>query len=642
MRHIRWNEYSVLLYRIGLCFLFFFITRALFAYYNKDILHLDSLSTFFKLSFFGLSFDATAILYVNSLFILLSVIPYKRAARHAYQSKISFAYFIPNFLALALNCIDIAYYRYTYVRSGVSIFESLVNEENKLLLTKNFIVNFWHIFLWFFALCWIWMYLYKKYRVKHAFLDPWKPYRNSSIVFVFVSIFFTIWGIRGDFKKTTRPKNLVDANKNLSHVAHADVVLNTPFVFLRTLGKSSFKKQNWTTDEEIETWVKPIKHYKDVPEKKLNVVIIILESFGREYIGAFNQNKNIPHYESFTPFLDSLAQHSLIFDNAFSNGSKSIHGMSSVIAGVPSFKDAFTSSPYPNQPIQSIVSVLKERNYRTSFFHGAPNGSMGFQSFAHTLGYDAYYGMAEYGNDKDFDGTWAIWDEPFFQFMKNNLDTIQQPFMSTIFTATSHEPYKIPDSYKDKFTHGHNQMHPCVQYTDHALKLFFKEAAKSPWFQNTLFVITADHGNQVHFDEYKKLVNRNAIPILFYQPNSKLKGVNSEWAQQIDIYPTITHYLGYQKPFRSWGRSLLDSKSTKPFVLNYTGNQYLVMRDDFIATFDGQKITGVFRKTDLALEENLIYEQTDVKEQSEIFAKAFLQNYFNSIIERRLNPEKSN
>ena len=171
-----------------------------------------------------------------------------------------------------------------------------------------------------------------------------------------------------------------------------------------------------------------MKNYNN-PKTKPNVVVFIVESFGREYIGAFNKNAKIPNYKSHAPFLDSLSQHSLIFTNAYANGRQSIHGMSSVLAGIPSFKDAFTSSPYPKQKIESLVSTLQSEGYDTSFFHGAPNGSMGFLGFGNILGYNHYYGKTEYNNDEDFDGVWGIWDEPFFQFFSKTLTTKKQPFM---------------------------------------------------------------------------------------------------------------------------------------------------------------------------------------------------------------------
>src|SRR5690606_16437062 len=231
--------------------------------------------------------------------------------------------------------------------------------------------------------------------------------------------------------------------------------------------------------------------------------------------------------------------HSLIFSNAYANGSKSIHGMSSVLAGIPSFKNAFTSSSYSKQDIQSLVSTLDEMGYDTSFFHGAPNGSMGFLGFGNILGFEHYYGMKEYNNDTDFDGSWGIWDEPFFQFTKNTLDNKTEPFFSTIFTVSSHEPYIIPEKYEGKFPKGYRPMHQTVGYTDFAYKKFFEAAKKEPWFENTIFVITADHVNQIHYrDYYGKVMNRSAVPILFYKPDGTYVGDNKELAQQIDIYPT--------------------------------------------------------------------------------------------------------
>ena len=212
---------------------------------------------------------------------------------------------------------------------------------------------------------------------------------------------------------------------------------------IRDRNTSSFKKVNLVDKKVNDSLLVPIKQYKNNPKTKPNVVILIFDSYGREYISSFNKEFDIPGSEGYSPFVDSLAQHSLIFTNAFANGYKSIHGMSSVIAGVPSFKDAFTSSPYPKQKIESLVSVLKGEGYDTSFFHGAPNGSMGFLGFGNILGYDHYYGKTEYNNDADFDGVWGIWDEPFLQYFNKTITKKQQPFMATLFTVSSHEPLSL-------------------------------------------------------------------------------------------------------------------------------------------------------------------------------------------------------
>ena len=171
---------------------------------------------------------------------------------------------------------------------------------------------------------------------------------------------------------------MVDAHRFVKKGIHADFVLNSPFCLIRTYKKNYFKKKKFLTEFEVNSLIKPIKKLNDSIYSKPNVVLIVMESFGREYIGAFNKENEIDNFVSYTPFLDSLTNHSLIFTNAFSNGRQSIEALPSILASVPSFKVPFTSSPYANQKIQSLVSVFEDFNYSTSFFHGAPNGSMGF------------------------------------------------------------------------------------------------------------------------------------------------------------------------------------------------------------------------------------------------------------------------
>ena len=401
---------------------------------------------------------------------------------------------------------------------------------------------------------------------------------------------------------------------------------------------NSFKKPNFVGVNEkiISEKVQPIKQYSNNLPTKPNVVVFILESYSREYIGAFNKILKIPNFKSHAPFLDSLSQHSMIFPNAYANGRQSIHGMSSVLAGIPAFKDAFTSSPYPKQKIESLVSTLKSEGYNTSFFHGAANGSMGFQGFGNILGIDNYYGRTEFNDDSQYDGFWGIWDEPFLQFIKKTLDKKKTPFFASVFTVSSHEPYIIPEKYKNKFKEGAIPMHKCVEYTDFALKLFFNEAKKTTWFNNTIFVLVADHGNQVFYEEYNKQVNRFAVPLIIYKPNSKLVGIDYDLAQQIDIYPTILDMIGYQKPFRSWGRSLFDKKHEIPFVINSTGDITQFLKGNYICVFDGKNAIGFYDKNDKALITNLINNRNQEMNDIELQCKAFIQDYMNRIIDRKM------
>lgn len=638
MKNLRGQEVLALVYRLFLVFFFYQIARFLFWFFNQELINVEGVSEYFKLSFYGTAFDTTAILYVNAVFILLSIIPIIINTKKGYQKFLFFWYFITNGITYAFNFGDIIYYRFSQARLTSAAFSVAKNESNIGKVFFNAVLQNPFVLISFIVIVFLWIFLYKKVKVTEEKPKNLIVYFVSSVVILCVTTLLVVGGIRGDFKHSTRPINLVDANKHVSNPLQGNLVLNSVFSFFRTINTNNFKLVHFVDDKFIEKEIKPYKLYEREVEQKPNVVIFIMESFGKEYSGAFNKNTNIKDFVSYTPFLDSLANESLIFTNAFANGRQSIHGMSSVLAGIPSLTDAFTSSPYSNQKIQSIVSVCNDLGYDTSFYHGAPNGSMGFQGFGNILGFKHYFGKNEYNNDKDFDGMWAIWDEPFFQYFAKNIGK-KQPFMSTLFSASSHDPFKVPEKYHNKFKSGPLQIHIPIQYTDYALKKFFETASKQPWYQNTIFVITADHTNQIHYEEYQKAMNRFAIPLLFFSPNPKynLKGVDEGFAQQMDIYPTLTDLIGYNKKIRSWGRSLVSNKNEDSIIVNSNAINEQMIIGNYIYIFNGKEVTGIYDKTDLGLSKNLFSTNLNSEQKLGIEkTKAWYQDYMDRVINRKL------
>ena len=562
------------------------------------------------------------------LFILLSFFPLYVNTTKRFQTVLIWIYFSTNLIAYATNFIDFIYYKFTFSRSTFAALESIQNEGNKAGLIFSFMVDYWHVFLLFFVISFLWIKLYKLYTVTKTTAHVNVKYIVSSLIIIVVVGILAIGGIRGDFQHSTRPINMVDASRHVDSPEHANIVLNTPFAIIRTLNKTGFKRQSGISKIIIDTTFQPIKQYDNVVTNKPNIVLIIIESFGREYLGSFNSERNIPNYKSYTPFIDSLANHSLIFPSAYANGRKSIHGMSSILAGIPSFKTAYTSTPYANKKIESAVSGLNSLGYDTSFFHGAPNGSMGFLGFGNILGFDHYYGKTEYSKDEDYDGIWGIWDEPFLNFTANILSRKEEPFMGTIFTVSSHHPFKVPKKYKGKFPEGDIEMHKCVGYTDYSIKKFFETASKKAWFKNTVFIITADHSNQIHYKEYTKTVNRFGIPILIYSPTDKYTGVDHSLAQQIDIYPTLMSIVGYDKPFRSWGRSLITDSLQKPYVVTHTGSNLLFIRDSLIYVKNDLKPIGLYHISDKGLTKNVMSVNKKKTKQMDEMSQGFVQGLY--------------
>jgi phosphoglycerol transferase MdoB-like AlkP superfamily enzyme len=313
-----------------------------------------------------------------------------------------------------------------------------------------------------------------------------------------------------------------------------------------------------------------------------------LESFGNEFVGSYSNEK------TYTPFLDSLINESLSFEFAYANGKKSIEAVPAIVASVPSLMDnPYISSPYANNKIETLASILKKRGYSTAFYHGATNGSMRFDSFAAQAGYDKYYGRFEYNNDAHFDRTWGILDEYFNPWSARMMTKLKQPFHSTLFTLSSHHPYYVPPHMKNKVIHGPQPIGASISYGDVSLRKFFEEARKQPWFKNTLFVLCADHTPSTSTALYNERSMMYRIPILFYHPGGKLEKKKEKIVfQQLDILPTALELLNVEEKIYSYGRSYYGKGSREAFA--YLEGTHYYFRDRYMLTFTDERARSLY------------------------------------------------
>ena len=194
----RFQEYKILAYRIFLVYFFYFTVRCLFVLYNLSSLQIESIGAFLRLCYYGLAFDTTAILYVNSLFILLSILPLKINTNTSFQKSLFYLYFVTNLVAFATNFIDFIYYRHTYTRTTSAVMDVLKNETNKSDLLFKFLTDFWHVFTLFFLISYLWIYLYRLKKL--VLIVPslnFKYFLYSTLGFLIIAT-FAIGGIRGD------------------------------------------------------------------------------------------------------------------------------------------------------------------------------------------------------------------------------------------------------------------------------------------------------------------------------------------------------------------------------------------------------------------------------------------------------------
>lgn len=589
----------------------------------------------------GIVFDTVSILYTNGLYIVLFLFPYHLKDNYIYFGILKYLYLVINAIAIIINFADTAYFPYTTKRTTFTVFEQFAGEDNIKGIIGLEVANHWYLVVVLVIMVWL---LYKLYRQPKLEANTGNKYFYyiSRTLTITVLVPVSIILIRGGSAADTRPMTISNANEYVKKPRETAIVLNTTFTMLRTINRKAYITPTYYSNkEELESIYTPIHIPSDTIEfKNKNVVMLILESFGKEYWGFYNKGRIVDgeEYRGYTTFMDSLANESLTFKYSFANGIASIDGMPSNIASIPMLVEHFFKTSASLNDISSAAKCLsKDKGYYTAFFHGAQKHSMGFMAFSRSAGFNDYFSRDDYNNDDDFDGRWGIWDGKFLPFFNEKLSTFKEPFMAGIFTLSSHHPFSIPKEYKDKYTDGKIPIHNTIRYSDDALRAFFEKAKKEPWFKNTLFVITADHTNDVYIKEYHTETNRFAVPIIFYTPDGSLKGYRDDIiAAQIDIMPSILGYLGYDKPYFAFGQDLFNTKPEDTYAFNYITGTFQLIKGDYLLQFVDNKVKAIYKyKTDVLLQENLVGK---VPEQAEMerLMKAIIQQYIDRINTDRL------
>jgi phosphoglycerol transferase MdoB-like AlkP superfamily enzyme len=228
--------------------------------------------------------------------------------------------------------------------------------------------------------------------------------------------------------------------------------------------------------------------------------------------------------------------------------------------------------------------------------------------------------------------------------MAHTLNTKDEPFLSAVFTATSHHPFRVPPAYEGVFPKGTEPIHQCVGYTDWALRRFFETASQMPWFKNTLFVITADHTNQVSYPKSKTSIGPFLIPIIYYDPSGELAAqvAPSRVTQQIDIMPTVLGYLHYDRPYFAFGFDAFATDTVPHFAINYNGFYNIYSGSRVFQTGEEHPIAFYDFDSDVLLKNNLLQPATESSalpaqpELFRLFFRAFRQQYNQRLIDNEM------
>ena len=269
---------------------------------------------------------------------------------------------------------------------------------------------------------------------------------------------------------------------------------------------------------------------------------------------------------------------------------------------------------------------------------------MGFLAFANATKFSQYYGREDFERDvptateADFDGYWGISDEPFLQYFCQKMSQMQQPFMTALFTLSSHHPFQVPEAWRHSFPEEQLPIHKVIRYTDMALQHFFQAASRQPWYQNTIFVLTSDHTNMSNHAEYQTALGGFATPVVFFDPSGQMGiGMIDAIAQQTDIMPTVLNYLGYCQPYVSFGKDLLTTPADETWAVNYLNGIYQYVKYAHVLQFDGTRTLAVYALSDRLMQHNLVG-RFDRQQQMERELKAIIQQYMERMTQNRLVP----
>ena len=594
MKRLLHTPLALLVWRIVLLYAVLMLCRTAFYLYNAAVLGPLTWAEAWPLLTGALKFDTASVVYADGVFILLSLLPLPLRERRWYRAVLFWYYVAVNaVLVVATNLADTVYFRYTQKRfTADEIF--FADNDNSLQLVGKFMAENWYLVLLWIALTALLAWGYRRrVREESIFSRGWAYYIGNTVIFA-AAAGLSVAGMRGGMTRMTRPITLSNATLYTADSGKANLILSNPFCILRTIGSAgSVKYKKHFAPEELARRFTPVHQPADSAAVNLagrNVVVFIMESMSAEHSAYLCPEVYAEReVKGFTPFLDSLMQNGLVFKRMYANGTRSIQAMPSVLGSIPSFRTPFVLMPQSLGESRQLPAMLADKGYATLFFCGSEHGSMGFGAYARSAGVERLVSREDYEarhGTGDFDGYWGIWDEPFLQFMGEELAATPEPFFATLFTLSSHHPFVVPEQYAATLPDGYTRIHKGVAYDDQAFRRFFHRFGGEEWFRRTIFVFVADHVSSEKFAEKTRSYPGNMHIVGFiHTPDGALQGEVREVTQQLDIMPTVLGLTGNTEPYFAFGRDVLNEPQRPRWSVSYDG-KFRALTDDGAVVLD--------------------------------------------------------
>jgi phosphoglycerol transferase MdoB-like AlkP superfamily enzyme len=630
------RQFRIIFLSIALLLLLHFGLRIIFWIDNQSLFSVTSWKEKALVCWWGLIMDLQGIILLNIPVLLLLFLSQYTSRRKKNLLFIAGVLFIVlNLAGLAINVLDIGYFRFNKHRSNADLFYVFADSAGSF---KSVLLIYWPLLILFLLLAAVLIWFTQKIFVREAFQWAW-PILFARQILLIVCLVFLARGLQ------ERP--LIPASPllqiNPKELPLAQNSINT-LLYSLIRRQEEVEPKNYFTADQLNQIVNS-NHFLSARQQrgktdsmiKKNIVICILESFSGCYLRPGDPLK------ARTPFFDSLISKSLFFPNAFANGFSSNQGIVAILGGLPAFLDEpFYYSDYANTPLRGIGNILKEKGYNTNFFLGAGKDHFGFGKFTRMAGIDHYYSGVDFNDSRFEDGAWGIFDEPFFQFGAKVLAQKKPPFLAVLFNISSHPPFTIPVQHRNEFDFpDQSPAQRSISYVDYSFRRFFETCEKSPWFKNSIFVFCADHwlypGNGYPYN----YLNCGSIPIFIFDPSQNHGAVEERIASQVDLTPTILDLLHFTGNYTGFGMSLLDSTEINRYAINKPAGIPQIITQEYILGYDlaHERSKYLYHySSDSLLKTNLIEEVqfNPVRIKLETLLKANIQRYNQDLIARSL------
>ncbi len=400
--------------------------------------------------------------------------------------------------------------------------------------------------------------------------------------------------------------------------------LNMPWNLMHSLIKYNKEKGNPYQYMELQQAEKMVQElYAAAPDTAAsvlkqahpNVLFIILESFTGKFVGSIGGKPGV------TPNLDQMAAEGINFTHIYASGDRSEKGLVSILSGYPvQTTTSIIKNPRKSEKLPGLSHVFEEHGYSTSFYYGGELEFANIKSYLLNGGYDRLISKYDF-DPASYNSKWGAHDHVLFERVLNDLKSEKQPFFSTVFTLSSHEPYDIPIPAKFPGNDFAAKFRNSVYYTDWALGNFIAEAKKQPWWEHTLVVLVADHGHPLPNEDPNHVPSKFHIPLILTGGAVKEKGlVVPTLGAQTDVAATLLNQLQMPHDKFRWSRNLL-APTPYPFA-------FYVYNDGFgFITKQGTVVLDNIGR-------NVLLRDPEVTDEQLEQGKAYMQYSFEDFIQK--------